>query len=96
MYFDKKLIKTQYPNPFIRDKTADDSKAEKENERKREKQADNTLHRCFDAMHIFESALRSGANSRPQLAGYFKNNLKGRKVALLHELYAFDQQLILQ
>ncbi len=96
VYFDKKTIKTQYPNPFIRQETANTSKAQREYEKKREKQADNTVRRCFDAMNIFESALRAGARNRAQLASYFKNSLKDRKVTLFNELYAFDKQLILK
>jgi len=96
VYLDKKAIKTQYPNPFMRQETASTSKDQREYEKKREKQADNTLRRCFDAMNILESALRAGARNRAQLASYFKHSLKDRKVALFNELYAFDKQLILR
>ncbi|MEO6037856.1 MAG: hypothetical protein ABIQ93_05535, partial [Saprospiraceae bacterium] len=96
VYFDKKAVKAHYPRAFIHSGKEDEDKAKKERERQREKQADNSLKRCFDAMNIFESALRAKAVNRSQLITYFKDHLKYHKVTLYNELYAFDEQLILQ
>jgi len=57
--------------------------------------AQNSLRRCYDAMNIFESALRAGQTRRADLLTYFKK-LKDRKVAIFSELYEFDSTLILK
>lgn len=55
----------------------------------------NSLQRCYDAMNIFETALRSGKTHRTALLAYFKK-LKDRKVTIFNELYEFDSTLILK
>ena len=57
--------------------------------------AQNSLQRCFDAMNIFETALRSGQTHRMALVRYFKN-IKNRKISIFNELYEFDSTLILK
>ncbi len=98
VYRDKKVIKSRYPNPFIREEKKGENKSEKEREveRARERQADASLRRCYDAVNILESALRAGAKSRAETAAYFKNKLKNRKAAIYNELYVFDTLLILK
>lgn len=59
------------------------------------KTVDNQLRRCYDAMNIFETALRDGHNDRQSLLDYFRH-LKERKVTILNELYEFDSSLILR
>lgn len=96
VYQEKKVIKAKYPNPFIKKDNENTSDAEKELQRERERQADLTLHRCYDAVNILETALRAGASNRAQTAAYFRNKLKNRKVALLKDLYVFDSLMILK
>ncbi len=96
VYFDKKAVKARYPNAFFRSDYEQAGQAEKAQQRKREKQADNTLRRCYDAMNIFESALHVGASSRGQMSNYFKNYLKYHKITIYNELYAFNEDLILE
>lgn len=57
--------------------------------------AQNSVLRCYDAMNIFETALRAGRTGRSELVQYFKN-LRNRKVAIFDELYEFDSTLILK
>lgn len=96
VYHDKKIIKSIYPNPFIKEerKGRKMTAKQREIERERERQADLTLRRCFDTMNIFESALRADSISRNEIAGYFHDKLKGRKTSIYNELYVFDTLLI--
>jgi hypothetical protein len=56
---------------------------------------ESSLHRCYDALNIFETALREGQLERPALVGYFQR-LKNHKVTILNELYEFDSANILR
>ena len=102
VYRDKKVIKSRYPNPFIREenkrnqKPAKDREKEKALERERERQADQSMRRCYDAMNIFETALRAGVTTREQTTAYFQNRLKNHKASIYNELYVFDSLLILK
>ncbi|MBV6441956.1 MAG: hypothetical protein DYG98_02675 [Haliscomenobacteraceae bacterium CHB4] len=57
--------------------------------------ADNSLLRCYDAMNIFETALRADKTQRGALVRYFQK-LIDRKVTIFNELYEFDSTLILK
>lgn len=61
----------------------------------RQRNSDNSLRRCFDAMNIFETALKNGAATRAALVTYFQK-LKDRKITILNELYEFDSTCILK
>lgn len=54
----------------------------------------NQLRRCYDAMNIFESALRGRNFGRRELAGYLKS-LRYQKLLCGNELYEFNSDLIL-
>lgn len=56
---------------------------------------DNSLRRCFDAMNIFETALKQGLVYRRGIVQYFQK-LKDRKITILNELYEFDSTCILK
>lgn len=81
VYRDKQEIKKRFAKPFHN------------RDPKKEGQADNNLRRCYDAMHIFEIALRENCTSRAQLMGYFKG-LKNRKISHNDDLFEFDNLLI--
>jgi hypothetical protein len=90
VYRDKEFIKEKFPNPFL--------KKGEENDKERiekDKSAENSVRRCFDAMNILEAALLAGCKDRSSLLAYFKN-LADRKVSIYNELYAFDSLLILK
>jgi len=90
VYEDKKIIKKKFPSPFLK-------KGEEENKDKieKDKSAENSVRRCFDAMNIFETALRAKHTDRAALLAYFKS-LPGRKTTIYNELYEFDTLLILK
>lgn len=90
VYRDKKAIRAVFPHPFLKE-------GEEEDREKREKDrsAENSLRRCFDAVNILETGLRAGRYDRTGLLGYFQS-LPGRKVSLFNELYEFDSLLILK
>ncbi len=56
---------------------------------------DNSLRRCFDAMNIFETALKNGKTERAGLVDFFQK-LRQRKITILNELYEFDSTCILK
>lgn len=81
VYRDKNEIAKRFPKPFVN------------REPKKERQAESNLRRCYDAMNIFEIALREGCTNRASLLQYFKG-LENRKVSNQNELYEFDSLLI--
>jgi hypothetical protein len=62
---------------------------------KRQRQTDNNLRHCYDAMNIFEIALNRKSTNRRELLGFFKT-LQGHKITKNDELYEFDSLLILR
>lgn len=90
VYQDKKIIKKRFPNPFLK-------KGQEEDKEKieKDKSAENSVRRCFDAINILEASLRAGCTDRATLLAYFKS-LPERKVSIYNELYAFDSLLILK
>ena len=81
VYRDKEEIEKRFAKPF------------RNRDPKKEQQANNNLRRCFDAMKIFEIALRDGCTNRASLVAYLKG-LKNRKISTEDNLYEFDSLLI--
>jgi len=81
VYRDKQEIKKRFTKSFYN------------RDPKKERQADNNLLRCSDAMHIFEIALQEKCFDRRSLLAYFKG-LENRKIAQGNNLYEFDSLLI--
>lgn len=81
VYRDRQEIGLRYPKPFVN------------HDLNRVRQSEGQLHRCYDAMNIFETGLDEGNTDRKTLVQYFRG-LQNRKAAIRDELYEFDSLLI--
>ena len=58
-----------------------------------ERAIDNNLSLCYDAMNIFETALRENCTNRASMVKYFQS-LANRKITFDNNLYEFDNLVI--